>query len=488
MTLVMKYRNIIGREVEISILERALRSKKSEFVALYGRRRVGKSYLVTEVYSGKIAFTAVGTYIKNGDKDYARYRKLQLEHFYDSLLFAGLDPSRKKPESWREAFVLLRVLLDGLSVKRKVVFIDELPWLAGPQSAELVSELGYFWNSWACSQRNIVLVVCGSATSWMLDNVVHEYGGLHGRLTELFKLNPFTLAECKTYFRRNGFRLSDYEICLTYMAFGGIPYYLDRLRNDQTITENIDRLFFDEEKIHQEFKDVYAGLYSSKDKYISVVKAIGSQFYGMTQAEISAATETKTGGTLSKILKNLLESGVIREYPKYGGDRVENVYQLVDFFSLFYLRFINGKHVQHGMWHSINRTGEFNTWIGNTFELVCILHLGNILKAANIASADRNYCWNGKGPDQRGAQIDLVVESNAGRTDYIFEMKYYSGLYPISAEDADSIENKVNAFSASPMHKTTHSIQLIIVTTKGVANGTHRDAINQVITLEDLFK
>ena len=208
----------------------------------------------------------------------------------------------------------------------------------------------------------------------------------------------------------------------------------------------------------------------------------------MTQAEISAATETKTGGTLSKILKNLLESGVIREYPKYGGDRVENVYQLVDFFSLFYLRFINGKHVQHGMWHSINRTGEFNTWIGNTFELVCILHLENILKAANIASADRNYCWNGKGPDKRGAQIDLVVESNAGRTDYIFEMKYYSGLYPISAEDADSIENKVNAFSSSPMHKTTHSIQVIIVTTKGVANGTHRDAINQVITLEDLFK
>lgn len=184
---------------------------------------------------------------------------------------------------------------------------------------------------------------------------------------------------------------------------------------------------------------MYAGLYSSKDKYISVVKAIGSQFYGMTQAEISAATETKTGGTLSKILKNLLESGVIREYPKYGGDRVEHVYQLVDFFSLFYLRFINGKHVQHGMWHSINRTGEFNTWIGNTFELVCILHLDNILKAANIASADRNYCWNGKGP-------------------------------------------------ASPMHKTTHSIQVIIVTTKGVANGTHRDAINQVITLEDLFK
>lgn len=209
----------------------------------------------------------------------------------------------------------------------------------------------------------------------------------------------------------------------------------------------------------------------------------------MTQSEISAATETKTGGTLSKILKNLLESGIIREYPKYGGDRVENVYQLIDFFSLFYLRFINGKHVQHGMWYSINRTGEFNTWIGNTFELVCILHLKNILKAANIKSADHNFCWNRKtGPDRKGAQIDLVVASNPDRTDYIFEMKYYSGLYTLSAEDAESIENKVNAFSASPMHKTAHSIQVIIITTKGVSKGVHRDSVNQVITLEDLFK
>lgn len=484
----MKYRNIIGREAEISILERALRSKKSEFIALYGRRRVGKSYLVSEVYSGKIAFTAVGTYVKDGDKDNVTYRKLQLDHFYDSLLFAGLDTKHKKPESWREAFVLLRILLSGLTARRKVVFIDELPWLAGPQSAELVSELGHFWNSWAGSQRNIVLVVCGSATSWMLDNVVHEYGGLHGRLTELFKLNPFTLAECKAYFKKNGFRLSDYEICLTYMAFGGVPYYLDRLRNDQTVTENIDRLFFDDDRIHQEFKDVYAGLYASKDKYINVVKAVGSQFYGMTQAQIADATETKSGGTLSKMLRNLLESGVIRVYPRYGGDRVENVYQLVDFFSLFYLRFINGKHVQHGMWHSINRTGEFNTWIGNTFELVCIQHLGNIIDSASIISADRNYCWSGKGPDGKGAQIDLVIESNAGRTDYICEMKYYSGLYQLTADYAENIENKVNAFSASSMHRATHSIQVILVTTKGVANGKYRDSINQIVTLEDLFK
>ena len=180
----MKYPNIIGREAEIATLERLYKSKKSEFVAIYGRRRIGKSYLVSEVYGSKIVFSAVGTYLKDGDKNYDTYRKLQLDHFYDSLLLSGLDATTsEKPSCWREAFLLLRKLLESIRSRRKVILIDELPWLAGPQSSEMISELGYFWNSWADSQRNIVLVVCGSATSWMLDNVIRDYGGLHGRLT-----------------------------------------------------------------------------------------------------------------------------------------------------------------------------------------------------------------------------------------------------------------------------------------------------------------
>lgn len=192
----MSYANIIGRKEEINALERRYNSNKSEFIAIYGRRRVGKSFLVSEVFGKNILFKAVGTYIKDGDKDYESYRKLQLDHFYDSLLLAGLNDKEAKPTCWREAFTLLRKVLQRKRSKRKVVFLDELPWLAGPQSSELISELGHFWNLWADSERNIVLVVCGSATSWMLDNVIHDYGGLHGRLTEKIRLVPFTLAEC----------------------------------------------------------------------------------------------------------------------------------------------------------------------------------------------------------------------------------------------------------------------------------------------------
>lgn len=260
----MSYANITGRNKEINILDRIYKSKKSELVAIYGRRRVGKSYLVSECFGKKILFKAVGTYIKDGDKDYESYRQLQLAHFYDSLVIAGLSPKESKPTCWREAFLLLRKVLEGKRNRRKIIFIDELPWLAGPQSSEMIAELGYFWNSWADSERNIILIVCGSATSWMLDNVIHDYGGLHGRLTETIKLFPFTLAECEKYYKKNGFHLSRYEMCVSYMAIGGIPYYLDKLRNDRTMTDNIDSIFFADELIHQQRRCLYRTLFQQR--------------------------------------------------------------------------------------------------------------------------------------------------------------------------------------------------------------------------------
>jgi len=213
-----------------------------------------------------------------------------------------------RPNNWREAFRLLKQYLEGLRTKRRVVFLDELPWLAGPQSSEMITELGYFWNSWADRQRNIVLVVCGSATSWMLDNVIRDYGGLHGRLTGTIRLMPFTLNECEKYFKKHGFHLSRYEMAVAYMAFGGIPYYLDRIDSKKNLSENIDDFFFKDDKINQEFKDVYTGLYATSERYVDVVKALGTQFYGMTRRELAKTVGIELGGTFSKIMDNLRES------------------------------------------------------------------------------------------------------------------------------------------------------------------------------------
>jgi len=482
----MAYNNIIGRDDEIKSLERILKSTKSEFVAIYGRRRVGKSYLVEEVYRNKIAFRAIGAFIR--DKDERTYKQIQLDHFYESLLDSGMPMDTPRPTCWREAFRLLRMHLEGLRTKRRVVFLDELPWLAGPQSSEMVTELGYFWNSWADRQRNIVLVVCGSATSWMLDNVIRDYGGLHGRLTATIRLLPFTLKECEQYFKRHGFHLSRYEMAVAYMAFGGIPYYLDRIDNDKNLSENIDDFFFKDEKINQEFKDVYTGLYATSERYVDVVKALGTQFYGMTRRELAKAVGIELGGTFSKIMDNLRESGITREYPRYGKDRVETVYQLKDFFSLFYLHFIHGKGTDAGNWRTIQRTSSFYTWAGNTFEMLCIEHQNQLKESLRIATVSRNYCWRGVGPNGRTAQIDLVLEWKGERTDYLCEMKFSEHEFVIDKQYEVELANKIDAFVASKQHTKTHSVQLVLVTTNGLARGIHSKDVNQQVTLEDLFK
>jgi AAA+ ATPase superfamily predicted ATPase len=481
----MAYNSIIGREEEIAKLERFLKSSKSEFVAVYGRRRVGKSYLVEEVYKDKIVFRAIGAYIK--DKDERTYKQIQLDHFYESLLDFGMPEDTPKPTCWREAFRLLKKYLEGVRSKRRVVFLDELPWLAGPQSTELIMELGYFWNSWADRQRNIVLVVCGSATSWMLDNVIRDYGGLHGRLTGTIKLLPFMLKECELYFKKHGFHLSRYEIAVAYMAFGGIPYYLDRINNEKNLTENIDDFFFKDEKIYQEFKDVYTGLYASSERYVEVVKALGTQFYGMTRKELAKAVGMELGGTFSKLLDNLHESGITREYPRYGKERVETVYQLKDFFSLFYLHFIHGKGTNAGNWRAIQRTSTFYTWAGNTFEMLCIQHLEQIKQALRIATISRNYCWSGIAPSGDAAQIDLVLEWKGERTDYLCEMKFSEHEFVINKKYERELANKIDAFLASKQHKKTHSVQLVMVTTEGVQRGEHSKDVNQQVLLNDLF-
>ncbi len=482
---VMAYNSIIGRQEEIKKLEKFLLTSKSEFVAIYGRRRVGKSYLVEEVYKDKIVFRAIGAYTK--DKDGKSYKQTQLDHFYESLLDFGMPDSLSRPTNWREAFRLLKKYLEGIHSKRRVIFLDELPWLAGPQSSEMITELGYFWNSWADRQRNIVLVVCGSATSWMLDNVIRDYGGLHGRLTGTIRLLPFTLNECELYFKKHGFHLSRYEIAVAYMAFGGIPYYLDRMDNEKNLSENIDDFFFKDEKINQEFKDVYTGLYATSERYVDIVKGLGTKFYGMTRKELSEKTAIECGGTFTKILDNLRESGIIREFPRYGKERVETVYQLKDFFSMFYLHFIYGKGTDAGSWRTIQRTPTFYSWAGNTFEMLCIEHLPQIKDKLRIATINRNYCWRGAAPNGNTSQIDLVLEWKGERTDYICEMKFSEHEFTIDKKYEKELENKIDAFLHSKQHTKTHSIQLVMITTNGITLNEHSKDVNQQIVLDDLF-
>ena len=480
---------IIGREEELATISRLYTSERSEFLALYGRRRVGKSFLIEEAMENKFTFMTVGLFIKV-DKDDAEkvesYRQQQLRHFYSSLLEYGLpEEGNPAPTNWLDAMNLLKKLLLSKRSRRKVVFIDELPWLAGPQSSELVSELGFFWNQWARKRKDILLIVCGSATSWMIDNVIREYGGLYGRVTETIALKPFTLAECERYWEKRGFHLSRYEVALTYMVIGGVPYYMDSFRPDRTMADNINTIYFNKDKARQEFKDVYAGLYSSSEVYINVIRQLGKRFYGMSRTELLEALDKKGGGNFSDVLENLIDSGIIRSYTLYGSPRKQTVYQLMDFFTLFYLRFC--ENTGFTSWRSVQRSKPFYSWAGNSFELLVVEHIQQLADALRIKEYATPFSWSGDTPDGDGAQIDLVIPATAERADYICEMKFSEGKYILKEEDADDITRHIEALKNSSIHKLSHSIYVVLVTSFGVTESKHRSHLNDIVTLDSLF-
>lgn len=480
--------SIIGREEELATISRLYSSERSEFLAIYGRRRVGKSFLIEEALGNKITFMAVGLYQKI-DKDSPEkvesYRQKQLAHFYNSLKEYGLSEGNPSPTSWMEALMLLKKLLQSKRSRRKVVFIDELPWLAGPQSSELLEELGHFWNSWGRKRKDIFLIVCGSATSWMVDNVMRDYGGLYGRITERIFLKPFTLKECEKYWIKRGFHLSRYEIALTYMVIGGVPFYMDSIRPDRTMTDNINAIYFDKDKARQEFKDVYTGLYSSSEIYIEVVRQLGKRFYGMTRDELLKAVDKKGGGTFSDILENLIDSGIIRSYTLFGGPRKQTVYQLVDFFTLFYLRFVENSDFTS--WRSLQRSKPFYTWAGNTFELLVLEHMPKLADALRIKEYATPFSWKGKTPDGEGVQVDLIIPATAERADYICEMKFSEGKYTLSNDDVEEFTKQISAVKKAKIHKPSHSIYVTLVTTIGTTDSKHKIHVNEIVTLESLF-
>ena len=480
--------SVIGREEEIATISRLFASERSEFLAIYGRRRVGKSFLIEEALENKFSFVAVGLYQKidhDNPEKVESYRQKQLAHFHNSLVEYGLSKANPAPNSWMEALSLLKKLLQSKRARRKVVFIDELPWLAGPQSAELLAELGHFWNSWARKRKDIFLIVCGSATSWMVDNVMRDYGGLYGRITESIFLKPFTLAECERYWAKRGFHLSRYEIALTYMVIGGVPYYMDSIRPDRTMADNINAIYFDKDKARQEFKDVYTGLYSTSETYINVIRQLGKRFYGMTRDELLNAVDKKGGGTFTDVLENLMDSGIIRSYTLYGGARKQTVYQLVDFFTLFYLRFVENSDFTS--WRSLQRSKPFYTWAGNTFELLVMEHMPQLANALRIKEYATPFCWRGKTPDGEGVQIDLIIPATAERANYICEMKFSEGKYTLSNDDVEEMTRQISAVSKAKIHKPSHSIYVALVTTFGTTDSKHKTHINEIVTLDSLF-
>ena len=469
---------IIGRKEEQQILHSAAQSENSEFVAVYGRRRVGKTYLIRETFGYKFTFQHTGL-AKGNTKE-------QLFSFAISLRDAGYDDC-PIPKSWLEAFSLLSAYLKNSTDEKKIVFLDELPWMDTPRS-NFISAFEHFWNSWASARKDIVLIICGSATSWIINKVINDHGGLHNRVTKQIALQPFTLKECEMFAKSRGLEMSRYQLAECYMVLGGIPYYWSLLEKGLSLAQNIDKIIFAKNgKLSNEFNQLYASLFKSPEQYIDIVTALGKKKVGMTREEIIAATDKYSNGALSKILDELEYCGFIRKYNGFDKKSKQAIYQLIDNYTLFYFKFIqqNENNDEH-FWSASIDSAMHRAWSGLAFERLCMAHTQQIKAALGIAGVLSNvYSWRKEADEMSdGAQIDLLID----RKDQVInlcEMKYSLSEYAIDAEYEQKLRNKKSAFiNATNTRKAVH---LTMVTTFGIKANAHSGIVQNEITLEDLF-
>lgn len=478
---------LIGRNKEVQLLRELMFASESQFVAVYGRRRVGKTYLIREAFNYQFTFQHTGTY--NAPM------KEQLKEFRESLYKAGMKRSAM-PKTWNDAFHLLENYISELPEDgKKVIFIDELPWMDTHKS-NFVRSLDRFWNGWATTRQDIILIICGSATSWIIDNVIMNYGGLHNRLTNHIFIEPFCLRECKEYCEWKGLGYTENQILEAYMALGGIPYYWSFLRKGQSVAQNFDRMFFSQRgELKHEFDALYASLFRSPKTHIAVILALAKRKMGMLREDILRTSKLQDNSTFSTTLKELEQCGFIRKYTSIGKKNKQSVYQLLDNYTLFYFDFISANtNGDEHFWTSQLNTTVHNGWAGRAFERVCIQHLPQIKAAlgfSGIISSAHSWVYR---PDrtsdtedlnETGVQIDLLIDRN-DQTINLCEMKYSSATYTISQEEDMRIRNRKATFIRKT--ETGKAVMVTMITTYGLTPGGYSNDIPCQVTMADLFK
>ena len=469
---------IIGREHEQQLLEEAYNEESSQFVVVYGRRRVGKTFLVREKFNNKFTFQHTG--IANSPKS------VQLSEWTRALELQGLKV-KESPNNWFDAFALLGQLINKSRAKRKVIFIDELPWM-DTQGSGFVPALEHFWNAFAAARKDVLMIVCGSATSWIVSKILRNHGGLHNRINQQINLRPFSLHECMEYVKSRKLPWQHRQVLECYMVMGGIPYYWSLLRKSLSMPQNIDYLFFSENApLADEFDALYRSLFRNPEAYIAVITALGLKKAGMTRAEIIAAAQVEDNGKLTTVLNDLETCGFIRRYNQIGKQVKEAIYQLVDFFTLFYFKFM-AENLRHddNFWSASVGSSRHSNWCGLAFERVCITHIRQIKHALSIGGvSSTEYTWTArKTDDQPGAQIDLLID-RSDSTINLCEMKYVMGEYRIDQAEELRLLNRRNRFIYDT--GTSKAVQLTLITPVALARNAHSDIVQNVVTADNLF-
>lgn len=468
---------LVGRKREISILNKMLKSNSSELIAVYGRRRVGKTFLIREIYKKHMVFELTG-YYKGSMHD-------QLRNFHTQLQSSSARFNKVKvPDNWFTAFQLLEEYLNRLkTIKKKVVFIDEFPWIATSRSKFLMA-FEHFWNTYCTKRTDLVVVVCGSAASFMVNKIIKNKGGLHNRLSCKLQLLPFSMNETEQFLKSKNIHLTQYDILQLYMAVGGVPHYLDKINRGESVIQNIDRLCFESNgDLVNEFNEVFISLFSNSKTHEKIIRMLSKTKRGITRNELLEMCRFGSGGVFSKTLDELIESGFVSQYTPFGKKTKDSLFRLSDEYSLFYLKFIEPNKGQgSGTWANLFPKQTYKSWKGFVFETICLKHVEQIkqeLGVAKIYSIHSSW-FNSK------AQVDLVIDRD-DRIINLCEIKFYDGSFTINKPVYDNIKNKLLQFKEST--KTRKNVFITMITTFGVSeNANSLELVTNNLTMGCLFE
>jgi AAA+ ATPase superfamily predicted ATPase len=471
---------IVGRKKEIEFLTRIVESEEPEFIAVYGRRRVGKTFLIKQFFNNTFTFYFSGS--ENTTM------KTQLENF--KIAFQNhFKTTVSTPENWSLAFEILKNAINRSRKKgRKVIFIDEIPWLA-TMGANFIQAFEYWWNTYASSNPDILLIVCGSSTSWILNKIIKNRGGLHNRVTRQINLQPFSLSECEEYITKQKLKIDRSQILDYYMILGGVPYYWKQLDKSKGLPQNIDNMFFNHNaRLKDEFSEIYNSLFRNSEKYISLIIALGEKRAGLSREEIINFSKQPDGGAITKMLEELEQCGFIRSYYGFGKKQRNKTYQLIDLFSLFYMNFIyNGNNNDENYWTNNFGTPTHNTWRGYAFEQVCLWHIPQIKHKLGIFGVTTNYSsWRHTDAEtDNTTQIDLLIDRN-DRVINLCEMKYSKDEYVITKEYNDTLRRRYATFIRAA--KTRKTVHITMITTYGIKHNIYWGNIQSEVNMNDLFE
>lgn len=467
---------LIGRQKEQKSLMGYINSGRSEFIAIYGRRRVGKTYLVRHLITDNVCFSITG--MENVGQEE------QLTNFYLSL--RKVYANAEKSNNWLEAFDQLEKYLETVANDTKILFFDELPWMSTAKS-DFVSALEHFWNSWASARQDIKLIACGSAASWMLDNLINNHGGLHNRVTHQMLIEPFSLGECREYFQNYGFGYSDREVAECYMVFGGVPFYLSLMDKEESVAQNVDRLLFAPTgELRSEKNNLFRSLFKHSEDYVNIIEALSSKGKGLTRNDLLEQTGLHNNARFTSMLKELEDCRFIREYLPFDSKKRMVTYQLVDPFLYFCHQILEKcKYQDENFWsHSIN-TPLYNAWSGFAFEILCLNHVSQIKDALKISGVQTSvYSWRTPKTAEQGAQIDMVID-RADRCVNLCEMKFCRGKYMMTKAEREKIEHRVDSFINYTGTKS--SIRVTLITCDGILKNANSNIVQNQVTIEDMF-